>query len=115
MRLLVVQKDQHIESATIQVTVDNTPPAARISNPAPNQQFQSITDPQITFQADASDAIGVAKLEWYLDDAKIGQNGQAPYNLTWQSIPGQHTLLVKAYDLAGNMAESSSVSFTVSR
>jgi membrane carboxypeptidase/penicillin-binding protein PbpC len=113
MRLLVVQKDQRIESATIQVTVDNMPPAARITYPAPNQQLQSITDPQITLQADASDAIGVAKLEWYLDNTKIGQNEQAPYNLTWQSVPGQHTILVKAYDLAGNMAESSSVTFTV--
>jgi membrane peptidoglycan carboxypeptidase len=113
MRLLVVQKDQQIKSATIQVTVDNTSPVTRISYPAPNQQFQSITDTQITFQADASDAIGVAKLEWYLDGEKIGQNEQAPYDLTWQSVSGQHSLLVKAYDLAGNLTESSSVPFSV--
>ena len=114
MRLLVIQKNQQIESATTQVTVDNTPPAAQISYPAPNQQFQSTTDQQIIFQADASDDIGIAKLEWYLDGEKIGQNEQAPYELTWQSVSGQHTLQVKAYDLAGNITESSNVSFTVS-
>jgi len=113
VRLLVVQKDQTIQSATIQVTVDNTPPTAQINYPEPNQQFQTSTDAQITFQADANDAVGVAKLEWYLDGEKIGQNEQAPYNLTWQSVAGHHSLLVKAYDLAGNMTESSSVTFTV--
>ena len=113
MRLLVVQKDQRIQSATIQLTVDNSPPTGRISYPAPNQQFQTTTDPQITFQAEASDAIGVAKLEWYLDGDKIGQTEQAPYNLTWPSASGQHSLMVKVYDLAGNVTESSSVIFTV--
>ncbi|MDR3577697.1 MAG: transglycosylase domain-containing protein [Anaerolineaceae bacterium] len=115
MRLLVVQKDQHIQSATIQLTVDNTPPDTQINYPAPNQQFQTSTDAQITLQAQANDAIGVAKLEWYLDGERIGQNEQAPYNLVWQTAAGQHTLLVKAYDLAGNVTNSSPVSFTVQK
>ena len=115
LRLLVVRADQTVENATIQVTVDNTAPVARVLYPLPAQSFQLPGDRQVTFQAEASDAVGIQRVEWLVDGKVAGQNLIAPYSFTWQAAAGEHTLAVRVVDLAGNQAESAEISFTIRR
>lgn len=113
IRLQVIRQDQTVETATIQVTVDNTPPLVRIPYPINDQGFQLPQDRTITFQADASDAIGVVRLVWLVDGVKAGESQQAPFALTWQAVRGDHTLQVLGYDAAGNEGKSEQVHFSV--
>lgn len=115
LRLTVVRQDQTVQNYTLQVTVDNTPPLARVLYPLPEQAFAGVVDRQITFQAEALDAVGVAKVEWLLDGKLVGQNLAAPYGLGWQAKTGEHTLVVRATDLAGNVSDSAPVKFNVSK
>lgn len=113
LRLMVVRQDQQVETAVIQVTVDNNSPLARIPYPVTGQVFAYPEERQITFQAEASDSVGVSRLEWYVDARKVGESLQAPYAFTWRAEPGEHTLTVKAYDFAGNVGQSEEVQFSV--
>jgi membrane peptidoglycan carboxypeptidase len=115
LRLLVVRQDQTVDSSTIQVTVDNTSPLARVLYPLPGQHFKLPADVQVTFQAEASDAVGMQRVEWLVDGQVVGQNLVAPYSFTWNTQVGQHTLIVRAYDLAGNTADSAPVTIFVDK
>jgi hypothetical protein len=113
VRLQVVRSDQTAETAVIQVTVDNTPPLVRIPYPLNGQEFQAGQGKTITFQADASDSIGVRRLVWLVDGKVVGESTQAPYIYTWLTTRGAHILEVKAYDLAGNEGKSDQIHFSL--
>ncbi|MHC1782686.1 MAG: penicillin-binding protein [Anaerolineaceae bacterium] len=113
VRLLVVQEDKKVSSAVIQVSVDNIPPSLSIPYPVDGQVFEGPSDSTITFQAEASDLIGVKNVEWFIDGQAIGERQQPPYSLPWACRAGSHMLTVKVYDLAGNVTESAPVSFIV--
>jgi hypothetical protein len=70
-------------------------------------------DASITFQAQVTDAFGVSRLEWIVDGKKVGESAQPPYAFTWRSAPGEHTLEVRAFDLAGEEGRSEQVPFQV--
>ena len=57
--------------------------------------------------ASAIDGSGVAKVEFYVDNAKVGESVYAPYTYDWQATVGSHTLTARAYDALGNVGESS--------
>jgi hypothetical protein len=63
----------------------------------------------------ATDNIGISRVEWWLDNQRIDEVDSAPYAFAWQAVAGQHVLFVRVYDLAGNMGESQHVTFTVSK
>ncbi|NLG99453.1 MAG: hypothetical protein GX491_19025 [Chloroflexi bacterium] len=113
VRLLVVRDDQQVEMATIQVTVDNTPPLARIPYPIAGQEIELSENRSITFRADVSDAIGIARVAFLVDGRVRGESLQEPYVFTWNASRGKHTLQVIAYDLAGNEGKSEQVEFEV--
>ncbi|MBK8727707.1 MAG: M4 family metallopeptidase [Holophagaceae bacterium] len=78
---------------------------------------ESGTSGTITFSATASDNVGVAKVEFYVDGALKGTDTSSPYSMTLDSTTlanGSHTLVAKAYDAAGNIGTSTSVAFSVS-
>ena len=66
-----------------------------------------------TLQAEARDSTGVQRVEFWMDDLLVGERLSAPFTFPWQPLPGSHTLVIKAYDLAGNPAESAQLTFTV--
>jgi hypothetical protein len=113
IRLQVVREDQTAETTSIQVTVDNTAPLARIQYPINDQEFQVPAQKVITFQAEATDPIGIRKLVWLVDGIQVGETTQPPFVFPWQAVPGEHVLQVKAYDLAGNVGSSEEAHFTV--
>lgn len=115
LRLMVVRSDARLETAVIQVTVDNTPPTASVLYPAGGQTFSAATDSQITLLAGAADQIGIERVEWWLDGTRIGDRSQQPYTLPWKASIGQHTLEVRVYDLAGNSTVSDKIEFVVTK
>ena len=115
VRLLVQRSKQQFDVATIQVTVDNTSPQATISYPQPEQTLAPSKDGTSTLQVNATDNIGISRVEWWLDNQRLGEVDNAPYALAWQAVPGQHVLFARVYDLAGNMGESPHVTFTVGK
>jgi hypothetical protein len=52
-------------------------------------------------------------VEWYINGIMIGQTRQEPHILPWLGELGDHTLIVKAYDAAGNIGQSKPVRFTL--
>jgi hypothetical protein len=50
---------------------------------------------------------GVGCIEFYLDDALVGNLTTEPYEFVIEIGSGKHTVAVIAYDMAGNSAESS--------
>ncbi len=112
VRLQVVRQDQTIETATIQVTVDNTPPLVQPIFPQPGERIQA-GQGKILFQVDATDNVAVGQVEYILDGRTLGAPNQAPFTLSWQPTPGEHTLVISVYDLAGNHSLSDPIEFTV--
>jgi membrane peptidoglycan carboxypeptidase len=105
LRLQVVRQDQHLETAILQVTVDNTAPRVRLLNLIDGQQLAYETH-ALNFLAEASDAVGLDRVEFTLDGRLEATRTTTPYNLSWFPLRGPHTLRVIAYDLAGNSAET---------
>lgn len=58
----------------------------------------------------AVDNVGVQRVEFYIDGKLKATITALPYNYSWQSKSaknGSHTILVIAYDNAGNSAQTS--------
>jgi hypothetical protein len=113
LRMLVVHQDQQVETAVIQVTVDNTPPVVQLLYPSPGQAVKMPVDGLLIFQAQASDAVGLDRIEWWLDGKLLGSQTQVPFGYPWQAVVGEHTLQVKAFDQAGNLGSTDQVKFSV--
>ena len=89
-------------------TVDTQPPSIFVS--------ASGSSGTIGFSADATDNVGVTRVEFYVDGAIKGTVNSPPYTMAFDStiLPdGSHTLTGKAYDAAGNVGSSSPLPFTV--
>jgi membrane peptidoglycan carboxypeptidase len=114
IQLQVVRNDQRIETSVIQVTVDNQDPVVFITQPAQGQRFITDQENIIILQAEAHDDIALQKVEFYINAQLLASLTQPPFTLSWSSTSGQHTFLVRAYDLAQNTNEDS-LAFTVER
>jgi hypothetical protein len=71
----------------------------------------------ITLSATASDNVGVARVEFYVDAILQGTASAAPYGLSLDSrtlANGSHSLMAKAYDAAGNIGTSTATAFAIS-
>ncbi len=93
---------------TVTAAPDTQPPTVSVA--------ESGTSGTLTFTANATDNVGVTKVEFYVDGALVGTNTAAPYTLAYDSTKlanGAHSLVAKAYDAAANSGTSSSVAFSV--
>ncbi|HLM48620.1 MAG TPA: Ig-like domain-containing protein [Myxococcaceae bacterium] len=108
----------NMNSATLSVTVNNsvadtTAPTVSLTAPAAGALLtRGVT---YTLTASASDNVGVARVEFFLDGALLGSDTTAPYSLSWynNTTVGSHSLLARAYDAAGNVASSTAVTVSV--
>ena len=114
IRLNVVDKNNQIKSTVIQVTVDNVAPVIKINYPQDGSSFTPSAE-VVTLSSDVTDQVGIARVEWWLDGKKIGERTQVPFTYLWTPITGNHKLQIKAYDTAGNIAQSEIISFTVKK
>ncbi len=113
LRLQVVRSDNTVETAILQVTVDNTPPVVRLASPPPGRQPAPSGSAGLILRAEASDTVGLERVEFWLDGQRVGQAVAPPYVVLHQPAKGAHTLIAIAYDLAGNKTESLPVTFEI--
>jgi hypothetical protein len=91
---------------------DTTAPTTSITAPA-NGATVSGT---VSVTASASDNVGVTKVEFYLDGALRTTDTTSPYSWSWDTTAfanSSHSLVTKAYDAAGNVGTSATVTVTV--
>ena len=91
---------------------DTTAPSASITAPASGATVSGT----VSVTANASDNVGVTKVEFYLDGALRTTDTTAPYSWSWDTTAfanSSHTLVAKAYDAANNVGTSSNVTVTV--
>lgn len=84
---------------------DPTPPTVAITSPSD----QAAVSGTINVTANASDNVGVTRVDFYVDSTLQLSDTSAPYLLVLDTTTlsdGQHTLTAIAYDGAGNQAQS---------
>lgn len=95
------------------VPPDQTPPIANVASPATGATVSGTVDVSVT----ASDDVGVARVELYLDGELLATDTSAPYVLTWDTTRfanGSHALMAKAYDAANNIGVDNDTEVAVS-
>jgi Domain of unknown function (DUF1929)/Bacterial Ig domain len=100
-------------TVTTPAASDTTPPTVTMTAPA---QGATVTGTS-NLSATASDASGIAGVQFLLDGSPIGaEDSSSPFEFAWNSASvanGQHTLAARARDGAGNTATSAAVTVTV--
>ena len=94
-------------------TPDTTPPTTSITAPTNGATVSGTT----SVTASASDNVGVTKVEFYLDGTLTSTDTTSPYSWSWDTTTAtnaSHSLVSKAYDAAGNIGTSSTITVTVS-
>jgi membrane peptidoglycan carboxypeptidase len=114
LQLMVVRQDGTIETASVPVAVDNQPPEIHLVLPAPGSVFAAAEAALI--QAEAIDASGVVRVDFFVDGERVGTATAEPWSLRWPlGSVGEHTVSALATDRAGNSGESEAVDFVVER
>ncbi len=91
---------------------DTTAPTVSVTTPASGAILRGLNN----IIAQANDNVGVTNVEFYVDNTIIGTNSSAPYSLTWDTSVfsnAWHSILARAYDAAGNVGTSSSLTVLV--
>ena len=93
--------------------IDNIPPTGFILYPYAGQ----IVSDNIEIQVSASDNVGIAEVEFYLDGDILSSDDQAPYAYEWNtnssSEDEEHVIYATIIDLQGNSTDLSPISVTV--
>lgn len=91
---------------------DTTVPTTSVTSPTSGSTISGLVD----ITANASDNVGVTKVEFYIDGSLFATDTISSYLASWDTTAytnSSHTLSVKAYDNAGNVGTSSTVTVTV--
>ena len=89
-------------------TGDTTAPAVTITSPTNGQRVSKM----LSVTVDASDNVGVTRVELYVDGGLAATSTTAPFTMKWNSRSvkaGSHLLQAKAFDAAGNSSLSQGV------
>lgn len=101
-------------ATTLAGASDTTVPTVSLSAPAGNA---TVAGTAVTVSANASDNVGVAGVQFLLDDAALGtEDTTSPYSITWNTtttVNGGHRLSARARDAAGNRGTAADVSVVV--
>jgi len=92
---------------------DTTPPSVAIASPGASSTVSGTA----TVNVNASDNVGVARVDLKVNSTVVASDSAAPYSFAWDTkgvANGMATLTVVAYDAAGNVASSSPVSVNIS-
>lgn len=106
------------QSANVLVTVNNlvadtTAPTVSVTAPANNATVSGT----VSVAASVSDNVGVSKVEFYVNNVLAAADTATPFTYSWNTTSvsnGAYILMAKAYDAAGNAAQSAGVTTTVS-
>ena len=87
-----------------QPTVDVTPPSVAIPYPTGSNIVSGI----VVFSANATDNVGVTRVDLLVDGQVVATDNSAPFNYVWdvRGLSGSHTLRATAFDQAGNQSQA---------
>jgi len=100
-------------NVVVSVVNDTTAPTVSLVSPVNG----STVSGTLTVMANASDNVGVSRVEIYSNGTLLFAGNQAPYAGSWNTASlanGSYTLIAKAYDNVGNVGQSANVLVTVS-
>ncbi len=106
LQLQVVRLDQRVETALIQVTVDNIAPEITLVTPTVEAVYLLASQPNIVLNARASDNLELAQVVFYIEGQQVASLAEPPYIVSWPARLGKYTLKAIASDLAGNQSVS---------
>ncbi|UYZ64761.1 Ig-like domain-containing protein [Hymenobacter weizhouensis] len=90
----------------------NTPPSVSLT--APSNGASATAPATITIEANATDNVSVAKVEFFNGTTKLGEDTSAPYTYSWAAVgAGTYSITARATDNQGATATSAAVSVTV--
>lgn len=93
-------------TVTVTAPPDTTLPTVTITSPA-----NGATGTKFSVAANATDNVGVTKMDVYTDNKLVATSTTSSIKYTWslkgKNSKGTHTLTVKAYDAAGNSQSAS--------
>jgi hypothetical protein len=95
-------------------TVDAMSPTVSLTSPAIGTVYSSAQT--VAINATAADNVGVAKVEFYDGTTLLATDTTSPYSYAWAitgANNGSHSLTAKAYDAAGNLKVSATVSVVI--
>jgi len=99
-------------SVTVTSASDTQAPTVSITAPANSTTYNAPAS--ISIAANASDNVGVTKVEFYNGTTLLNSDATAPYSFPWTNVAaGTYSITAKAYDAAGNTKTSTPVSVTV--
>jgi len=116
LQLQVVGGSQQVRQATIQLTVDNTPPKVDLTYPPEGSEYEFGLDEWVNINAEVQDVYTIAKVEFYQGGQEQPFNTRtiAPFNVNWTlGPPGEYSFRVIVYDAAGNKTETEPVKIRV--
>lgn len=94
--------NESTETETITITYDNEPPILTILSPADGQEFFGSRERQITIQGETEEGAGVT-----INDRVVVVDSQSKFAFATTLSEGENTFNIKAFDKAGNEAETS--------
>jgi subtilisin family serine protease len=89
-------------------TADTQAPSVSILSPSNGAKVNG----NVTVSVSATDNVGVTRVELYVDGVLTAKSTSSPFSTNWnsrKSSTGAHTLRVRAYDAAGNYADSTTI------
>ncbi len=92
---------------------DTTIPTVTLTAPASGATISG----NAVISANATDNVGVTKVEFLVDSTIVNTDTTSPYSYNWNSAGttnGSHNVKAKAYDAAGNSQTSTAITVTVS-
>lgn len=101
-----------VSAAVTMPAADTTAPTVAISNPLASASVSGL----VPVDVQASDNIGVTKVELRVDGALVATDTASPFGFSWNSAAvanGMHNLVATAYDAAGNAKASTAVAVNV--
>ena len=114
MRVVMDSGDFNIHRFTFtsETTPDNQLPIVTIT--APQQGETYTTGQTVTISANASDADGsVTRVEFFVDGNKIAEDTSAPFDASWVSTTGSHSISAIVIDNDNASSTSSAVTISV--
>lgn len=89
---------------------DIIPPVVSITYPTEGQIFLKSTTSSVPVNVNATDNVGVIRVELYVNGKYITNDTTAPFSFSWnvkRTLSGNYNILTRAYDAAGNKTDSS--------
>jgi beta-glucanase (GH16 family) len=101
-----------LNSLTLSYDSTITTPTVSLTSPANGVTVSGTAN----LAADATDAAGVTKVEFYVNNSLIGADTSSPYSLAWDTSSttnGSYALTAKAYNASGGVGTSGAVNVTI--